>query len=183
MPRAGVAIGIRRIDTAGWRIDPKAVERRLRQAVNGQAKPAVIRMCKEVVQGKRYSRSGKPWKHKVSFRARFQMRGDDAVLYVFPTGPNKDLWTWTSRGTRPHPIEAKNAPYLVFPYGGPGARPKTTVPAGKGAVKFYGGPVRKWASVKKVDHPGTQPRHFEERILKEYGRDFRKIIRRALTHR
>ena len=179
MPRVGVSVGARRIKTAGWQIDPKGTDRRLRQAMNAQAKPAVIKMCKEVVQGKRYSEDGKPWKHKITFRARFQMRGDDAVLYVYPTGKDKMLWTWTSRGTKPHPIDARNAPYLVFPYGGPRARPKTTPRHGV----TIRSPTEKWASVKHVDHPGTKAREFEERIMDEYAPKFRKIIRRALTHR
>ena len=172
-------IGVRRIDGAGWSLEPKRYEKAIRAAVNKEAKPEVLKMMREVVEGKRYSTSGDAWKHKVEFRARFQMRGNDATLYAYPTGKNKKYWVWTSRGTEPHPIDAKNAPFLVFPYGGPGQAPKTRTPRGSGGS--FGGPgVTKWASVKHVDHPGTEARLFEEQIMKEYAPKFRRLIRKTI---
>jgi hypothetical protein len=176
MPR----IAVRRVGKgAGWSLEPKRYEKALRDAVNKEAKPAVLKMMKEVVEGKRYSESGDAWKHKVQFKARFQVRGNDAVLYAFPTGKNKKYWTWTSRGTKPHSIDAKNAPFLVFPYGGPGQAPKTRPPRGSG--RSFGGPgVTKWARVKHVDHPGTKARLFEEQIMKEYAPKFRRLVRKTI---
>ena len=85
-------IGVRRIDGAGWSLEPKRYEKAIRAAVNKEAKPEVLKMMREVVEGKRYSTSGDAWKHKVEFRARFQMRGNDATLYAYPTGKNKKYW-------------------------------------------------------------------------------------------
>jgi hypothetical protein len=167
---------MRRIQGAGWSLEPKRYERELRKAVEKVAKPAVLKMCQEVVAGKRYSSTGEAWKHKISFRSRFQIRGGDAVLYVYPHGKNKELWTYTSRGTKPHPIDAKNAPYLIFPYGGPKQQPKTR-PFGGGGPILPGFGQTKWARVKHVDHPGTKPRMFEEQIEKDYRPEFRKLIR------
>jgi hypothetical protein len=163
---------------AAFILDPKRVERSIKRAVNSTAKPAVIKMCQDVVAGKRYSLSGKPWKHKITFRSRFSFKGDDAILYVYPFGKNKEIWTYVSRGTKPHGIDAKNAPYLVFPYGGPEQMPKT---APEGITPVVPGGPTKWARVKHVDHPGTKARHFEERIGKDYGPKFRKLIHAAIT--
>jgi hypothetical protein len=33
---------------------------------------------------------------------------------------------------------------------------------------------------KSVDHPGSKARNFEERIAKEYGPEYRKLIRRTI---
>jgi len=176
MPR----IAVRRIGKgAGWSLEPKRYEKAIRAAVDKKAKPAVLKMMREVVEGKRYSTSGDAWKHKVDFRAKFQIRGGDGVLYAYPTGENKKYWIWTSRGTKPHPIDAKNAPFLIFPYGGPGQAPKTRTPRGSGGS--FGGPgVTKWAKVTHVDHPGTKARLFEEQIMKEYAPKFRHLIRVTL---
>lgn len=147
-------------------------------------KPEVLKMHREVVEGKRYSESGKAWEHKIKFQARFQIRGNDAILYVYPTGKNKEIWTYVSRGTPPHGIDAKNAPYLVFPYGGPGQQPKTTLARGKRKRPIpLGGPSgTRWARVKHVDHPGTDAREFEERIGKEYRPKFRKHVNKTIRH-
>lgn len=177
MPR----VAVQRIEKgAGWSLEPKKYEAALRRAMESEAKPEVLKMMREVVEGKSYS--DKPWKHKVDFKARFAMKGQDAVLWAYPTGPNKDLWTWTSRGTKPHGIDARNAPYLVFPYGGPGQQPKTRprLGAGKTVIKLGGPGVTQWARVKHVDHPGTAPRQFEERIMDEYAPKFRKLVRTTI---
>ena len=163
---------------SGWRIDPKRYERAIRDAVNKEAKSTVLKMFKEVIEGKRYSTKGEAWKHKVAFRARLQMRGNDAVLYVYPAGKNKDIWNYVSRGTRPHKIRAKNAPYLHFPWGGPGQQPKTH----RGVYEMGGPGVTQWARVKEVDHPGSKPRLFEERIVYDYSTKFQMVVRRALAN-
>ena len=177
MPR----IAVRRVGKgAGWSLEPKRYEKAIRDAVNKEAKPAVLKMHREVIEGKRYSESGDAWKHKVQFRARFQVRGNDAVLYVFPAGKNKQIWDWVTNGTRPHKIKAKNAPVLSFMWGGPGVPPsKTTTPRGSGG-SFGGGGAAKMVHLKEVDHPGSKHRNFEGRIAKEYAPTFRKLIRKTI---
>ena len=61
MPR----VGVQRIDS-GWTPDPKRFERALRDVLSKVAKPAVLKMCKEVVEGKRYSNTGRAWRHKTT---------------------------------------------------------------------------------------------------------------------
>ena len=179
MPR----VAVKRITDAGWRVRPELFERELRRAVNAEAKPEVLKMMKEVIEGKRYSISGEKWEHdRINFRARFQMRGQDAILYAYPSGPDKEYWTWTSRGTRPHGIDAKNAPYLVFPIGGRDQMPKTPPAPRFGAPIIPSLGTEKWVSVKHVDHPGTKPREFEERIMKDYAKDYRKLINNTIRN-
>lgn len=176
MPR----IAARRIEGAGWSLEPKRYEKAIRDAIEKEAKPVVFKMMKEVVQGKRYSNNGDAWKHDVQFQARFQMHGSDAVLYAYPTGRNKQIWNWVSRGTRPHKIRPKNAPALAFMYGGPGVPPpKTRTPRGAGGT-FGGAGVAKMVFAQEVDHPGGKPRHFEEQIAEEYAPQFKHLIRVTL---
>jgi len=174
-------VAVKRITDAGWQVRPDLYERELRKAINSVAKPDVLKMMQEVVDGKRYSNDGQAWEHnRINFRARFQMRGQDAILYAYPSGPDKDYWTWTSRGTRPHGIDAKNAPYLVFPIGGRGQMPKTPPAPRFGVPIIPSLGAEHWVSVKHVDHPGTKPREFEERIMKDYDREYRKLIRTTI---
>lgn len=96
------------------------------------------------------------WKHKPGFAARKYVTRQAIRVCVYPTGENKKYWIWTSRGTKPHPIEPKKKPILAFPsiY-----IPKTSI------GPTYGGPgTSKGPTIfaMHVDHPGTWPRHFEE---------------------
>jgi hypothetical protein len=115
------------------------------------------------------------WEHKVDFQARKTVRPEGITLYVYPTGPNKKLWLWTSRGTKPHIIKPKAAGYpLQFrtdykPRTRPGYR--------------YRGPgkaVGPWVSAYEVHHPGTKPREFEKHIRRFYQPKFRKEMENAL---
>jgi len=42
---------------------------------------------------------------------------NDAIRVIADPVKNKEIWHYVSRGTRPHIIEAKNAPMLVFMWG------------------------------------------------------------------
>jgi hypothetical protein len=61
---------------------------------------------------------------------------------------------WTNFGTRPHPIDARNAPFLVFrgPYKA-STRPNVLTSRLAKVGKEY-------TRVTHVDHPGTTPRNF-----------------------
>lgn len=102
------------------------------------------------------------WDHKVDFRARKFLRTDKIWLNVFPTGPNKQIWVWVSKGTRgPYPIPKRGPGFLAFKTG---YKPKTK-PVGKfgGPGIFTGDTVM---GVMQVQHPGIEAREFE-RIIAE----------------
>ena len=82
-------------------------------------------------------------------------------------------WIWTSGGTRPHIIRAKNYPVLVFK---PGSTPKTkpgSITSGKGKP---GTGIR---TPKVVHHPGTKPRLFGVQISKALQPRFNRMYRAA----
>ncbi len=145
-----------------WSGIVKEVERTL----DAKVKPQLLEYPKKVVAN---------WKHKPDFKAMKRVTKDAISVYVYPTGPNKDYWIWTSRGTRPHIIRPKKAKILAFPsvY-----KPKTT-PRGPG----YRGPgVSSGPTVfaKEVKHPGTKPRHFEEAWERYAQARFRKEMENAM---
>jgi len=126
------------------------------------------------------------WRHRPEFRAR-KVLGEAAYrLYIYPAGDAqaKQIWLWNVEGTRPHPIAAKNAPYLRFKWGGPGSYVAKTGPGGK----WYGGPGRvlngRWYAVPEVHHPGTEPREWPkvigEKLKGFYSRTVENAWRRAL---
>jgi hypothetical protein len=80
-------------------------------------------------------------------------------------GEDWRTWFYVDKGTKPHMITAKNAPYLVIPYGK--YIPKTKPIAKNLGTPYYGKPTeyRKPYSVK---HPGSKPRKFTETFVEEY---------------
>lgn len=125
--------------------------------------------------GKRLKRSllrpTTTWKGRPTFDVDVQ---PDRVLVT----TDKDTYVWTDLGTEAHPIEARNAPYLVFrhPYG-PKTRPGSL--SARGAT--YG---NKWAKVKRVPrHPGTKARGFSVRVamLDQRAGRFQKDVQDAIT--
>ena len=77
-----------------------------------------------------------------------------------------DRFIWTDLGTRPHPITARRAPYLVFrwPYG---AKTRRRVLGSRQARRG-----RNWASKRRIRHPGTRARLFTDEIEKRRRRPF-----------
>jgi len=145
-----------------WTNMQKEVER----TIEGTVKPELLTY---------FTRVTDLWKHKVTFQARKRITAQGITLYVYPTGPNKDLWTWTTLGTKPHVIVPKRAGYpLRFRTG---YKPRT------GRGYRYRGPgkaVGPWVAAYRVQHPGTKPREFEKHIRRFYQPKFRKIMEAAL---
>ena len=104
------------------------------------------------------------WKIDVDFAARKTIRPAGIGVYVFPTGTDKKIWHYVSKGTRPHRIRARNVPYLAYMWGGKGSYKAKTAPGGK-----FGGPgVVQNATLRRpveVNHPGNKAREFEKHIM------------------
>lgn len=119
------------------------------------------------------------WTHKTDFGVRVSGRGDEIITYIFPKGENKKYWTWTSRGTDPHEIPPGEKGFLAFLWDGVRGNynpsPKTFP---EGAV-VGSGPVDWVYTQQPVDHPGTKPRHFEERTMREYKGTYSRYVRQA----
>jgi len=153
----------------------KAILRRLRSGTSRQLKKAL----EDIPKGK--TSLSREWEHKVTFRVRVYstVRGEFRI-YAEPW-TNKEIWHWVSRGTPPHIIEAKNAKALVFQWGfarykpPPKSYPRMAILPGGGDVKTV--------AFKRVHHPGSDPRNFEERLLEEnihLKAGFRKDVRQGI---
>ena len=125
------------------------------------------------------------WEHKPDIRQKIRKRGTEIQLYVYPTGENAKIWHYVSRGTKPHPITPKKpGGVLAFPWAGqpglynPKTQPKGTLTSGAGIQTSD----QTMHYFQHVDHPGTKPRHFEERIAADplLKLHFRKTIRDAI---
>lgn len=115
------------------------------------------------------------WEHKVGFQARKRITPQGITLYVYPTGPNKKLWIWTTAGTKPHTIVPRGPGYPL--------RFRTGYKARTGRGYRYRGPgkaVGPWVSKSRVRHPGTKAREFEKHIWRFYKKKFRRHIENAL---
>jgi len=153
MPTVGIRV------TRGRRkfAQSRRVKRGLGAVLDNEVKPHFIDAFKRVVAN---------WDHKVDFQARKFIRVDKIWLNVFPVGDNKDIWTFVTKGTRPHPIRSKSGGALAFLWGGPGSYKPKTAPVGKfGGPGTVSGGVMHFPQV--VNHPGSEAREFEKTIKED----------------
>lgn len=112
------------------------------------------------------ARPASNWRHGVPMTTSVQ---DDAAT----AGTDDKVYSYVSDGTRQHVIVAKKAKVLAF---GPSA-PKTT----PGSLSPGGG-SRGAASTfrKRVNHPGTKARKFDEAAARELEQEWPATVRRKL---
>ena len=94
-------------------------------------------------------------------------------------GTRSTIYKYVDEGTRPHEIEARRAPALVFQYGA--ARRAKTKPSVISSYKGAAGD--QWRSKKSVQHPGTAPRNFTKIIGERAAQRLRGNLRRNLSSR
>ena len=124
----------------------------------------------------------KAWKNPPVFQARKKIALTTMQVYVYPTGPNAQIWRYVSLGTRgPYPIPKpgnKKAKTLRFQWAGPGSyKPRTTTSGG------YNGPGKATGPIvlrKRVMHPGIKARNFEKHIARWYKTRFHKVMNDAV---
>lgn len=111
----------------------------------------------------RFKKTTEGWKHGApDFKHEVEM-GKDASVWAGPVGSDDmvEKWARLDNGADPHPIDAKNAPYMVFPFQGPGrSYSSSTQPRifrSKGWEKV--GPV---LHTKHVEHPGFVAREWSQ---------------------
>jgi len=140
----------------------KAIE----QAMDKEVKPALIKSHNLIVAD---------WKNKPVFKARKYISAERIAVTVFPTGPAAEIYGYVDRGTKPHIIAAKNAPFLSFRTG---YSPKTLA---NPARTVSGGGTSSGPRVyaKVVHHPGSEAREFSKVIAEDILPDFKKIIDNA----
>ncbi len=82
---------------------------------------------------------------------------------------------WLDEGTKPHIIQAKNAPFLVFRTN---FTPKTKV---KSFSSSAGSIKPPWRQTKKVKHPGIDAREWSMEIVKKRSKPFSKALNKAAS--
>lgn len=126
------------------------------------------------------------WKEKPNITGTFNRRAYKGNLTGFsltvsPSGRNKRLWVFVTRGTKAHTISPKRAGGSMTIRGGiHGYRPRT-LPG-----DYYGGPgdydvESTFRTRRSVNHPGIEARDFEKQIADENEDDFIKQITSAIA--
>jgi len=144
----------------------------LENALDEKVKPELVKRHEEIV---------KNWKSKPNFGAKKYLKRDRIEIAVFPTGEHKKIWYYVDLGTRPHPITPKKAPFLQFKWGGKGSYVPKTRPYPYATVVRGGGYVRNAQTVRmlKVNHPGSEGRHFTRQIAEDVQPDFKREVENA----
>lgn len=85
------------------------------------------------------------------------------------------VWDWVDQGTKPHVIRPKGPWPLRFRVGG---RPKTRP---RYLTSYSGSPGNEWRASQGVQHPGTEPRNFSQRVKEETDKLLPKAMREAIA--
>jgi hypothetical protein len=146
--------------------------KQLENDLDSKVKPALIKSHELIVAN---------WKSDVSFASRKFITGNQIAVSIYPTGPDKKIWTFVDQGTRPHQIPAHGpvkAKAMKFQAGGK-YQPKTLASPARtasGGGKVSGGTTVFAKTVKSFMHPGNKGRHFSEEIAEDIQPGFIKII-------
>ncbi len=146
--------------------------KRLEQDLDQKVKPTLIKSHKLVTAN---------WKSDVDFAARKYISADSISVGIYPTGADKEIWWYVDQGTPPHEIPGHGpvtASALKFQAGGKYqaktlARPARTV---GGGGKVAGGTTVFAKRVNTFTHPGSEGRHFSERIAEDIQPGFVRTI-------
>ena len=161
----------RQVRTRGLRPDWNQVIKSVEQAMDVSAKSDILSYFNRIVAH---------WKEedRPAFRAMKRITKQAIKIYVYPTGPNKNIWKWVSvTGCKARTITIRVAEWLRFRWAGPGSYKARTTKSGgyKGPGVAIGPLVR----MKMVDWPGFDPRNFEAHIATWYRKRFYKIVNNA----
>ena len=143
--------------------DPKTTKRVLGNALTGTAKAIKID----------YDVTTQTWTKRPLFTI------EKPKWYERLISTDNQIYLYVTGGTEPHPISAKNAPSLVFQWGGPGSYQAKTAP--RIIASRSGGPTGPTVYRQEVQHPGTQAREFEVTISKKWQKRWPKIVYRAIA--
>jgi hypothetical protein len=146
--------------------------KQLEKDIDDKVKPALIKRHKLIVAN---------WKSDVDFASKKYITGDVIAVSIYPTGEDKEIWTFVDQGTKPHTIPAHGpvqAKAMKFQVGGK-YNPKTLASPARtvgGGGKVTGGTTVYAKSVKSYTHPGNKGRHFSKEIAEDIQPSFIKTI-------
>lgn len=146
--------------------------KQLERDLDTKVKPALIKSHELIVAN---------WESDVSFASRKYITGEQIAVSIYPTGQDKEIWTFVDQGTKPHQIPAHGpvkAKAMKF-QGGGRYNPKTLASPARtvgGGGKVSGGVTVFAKSVKSFMHPGNKGRHFSVEIAEDIQPSFIKTI-------
>lgn len=138
----------------------------INNVLDTKVKPALVKSHERIVSN---------WKNKPGFAARKTIKPNLITVSVFPTGPNKKIWIFVDRGTRPHIIKAKGGGVLRFQTG---YQPKT-LPSPARTVSGGGRSTGPFRAAKQVNHPGSKARNFSKIIAEDIKPGFKREVENA----
>lgn len=119
------------------------------------------------------------WEHKPSWGKRIKVDlKKEITVYIYPTGPNAQIFKWVSGGTKgPYPIPKAGPGLLYFKLN---YQPKTR-PGGR-----YKGPGKALGPgqyAMRVEHPGIEAREIEKTIGQwlRKRKDVQRIMKNAMA--
>jgi hypothetical protein len=115
-----------------------------------------------------YKKTTRTWRHKPTFRKKKTARGVQIIT-------DDPIYKFVDRGTRPHIIRAKNAPFLVFA----GPYKAATKPRVIGSTNATVGD--NWSRKLMVHHPGNAPRHFTDEITKRINKRAGTVVKKEIN--
>lgn len=86
-----------------------------------------------------------------------------------------DVWNWVDKGTRPHVIRARRARALAFASGYTAKTRPGSIIAGAG------GPSGDTRFALEVQHPGTRPRRFSDRLRAKWKKKWPAMLQAAIN--
>lgn len=117
------------------------------------------------------------WKDKPTFEpfsAEPVVKGDKATVESIA---NHQVYSWVSKGTKPHKIVPKNYSLLIFP----SVFSAKTVPGTILANPGFSGPPMEIRGKEGVWHPGVDPREFDKHIKDKQLPRAKTIMKLAMS--
>ena len=122
-----------------------------------------------------FKRTVATWEHKPDFQIMGKVFKVGSRVVSITVGTDDEIYGYVSLGTRPHIIQPRSKPTLLFRQG---YRAKTK--PGRFLSK-PGGAYGDWVAAKEVRHPGNEPRGFEELVRERHEK--RGTLEKAIQSR
>jgi hypothetical protein len=146
-------------------IKPKASPSVFKQVVKA-LEAAQQRAAKELLAD--YQKTTQTWDNQPAWTVRVSRR----EIAVFT---KSEVWNWVDKGTRPHTIRVRRAKALAFASG-------YTAKTRPGSIIAQpGGPSGDTRFAIEVEHPGTKPRRFSDRLRAKWKTKWPRDLQAAIT--
>lgn len=117
----------------------------------------------------------KTWEKQPQIKVKRKTTGDEIYVMLEIESWAKPIWTYLDKGTKPHTITPKNAPFLVFRQEGFTAKTKVNQFLSK-AGSEASGELQFRLSVK---HTGNEARNWSKMMLKRGNKKLDELVKKA----